>query len=444
MKNIFLASLFILTFPFLAKAEGFDFYVDKNHAGQELGTIEKPFRTIAKAISKAEQNRPGLRRIFVGDGEYAENFILSPSIKLIGQNKDNTIIKISESSSLDMQGNNIVENLTFSGGVSALTIHGAATIKNCIIKNARKKGVDLPEGNSLVKISNSSIVENGGKGVYVQKGRTILLENNVVANNRGEGFDIRQNIFGVVTGNEITSNTESGIEILTSASDVVIRNNVIKNNLANGIANQSYPDMPDLGKINIRDNILTGNGKYGIYCGAPSGGVKTKTFFSESIFLDSNENVGNIGKPVSGSCHLERQTSEFIQKISSDIEKSTILQSDQQGFFYDIENDFDSHLASSEKVAQEIESMSLFKKIFFGISVQKIDLLYSNNLQLSTLIAKATSLLDEYESDELRDSTSLLIKSSNETIAFNDALIGKSEKTNIILWLPIKIAGIFR
>ncbi len=443
MQKLFALSILLLSLPVFAAASNYDFYVDENYNGAEEGTQEKPFHTIKAALEKASENRAGARRIYIANGEYLENINIEESIKLFGQDKERTKIYVPELATINLAGNNILQNLTFTGGISALTVNGPVTIENCIVKDAKKKGIDLPEGNSLVKISNSSIINNGGKGVYVQKGRSILLQNNTVKNNRGEGFDIRQNIFGVITSNDISNNIESGIEILSSASDVLIKENVIKGNLANGVANQSYPDMPDLGKIKIFENEISANGKYGIYCGAPSGGVKTKNFFSQSIALVKNINIGNIGKPVSGSCHFERQTSEFLNDINSDIETTITRLAETQQAFYQLESEIDSRLIESQQIATSIRDASIIRKIFLGATTTDIDKIQSNNLEISKFSAEVSKLLNDTENDPLKLSLINLSNAAKEEISGNDVFITKTRRLNTIFWLPRKIASIF-
>ncbi|EKE25797.1 MAG: hypothetical protein ACD_5C00032G0005 [uncultured bacterium] len=443
MKKIFLLSALMFSLPFFASAQDYDFYVDMKNNDTEEGTQEKPFRTIQQAIEKANLQRPGARKIFINDGEYAGEISLGDSISLFGQSKEKTIIKAPDLSTLSLTGNNKLQDLTISGGLAAITINGTASIENCIIQDAKKKGIDLPEGSSLVKISNSQIINNGGKGLYVQKGRSVILNNNTVANNKGEGFDIRQNIFGSIFENDINSNAESGIEILSSASDVLIKNNKITKNLANGIANQSYPDMPDLGKIKIQENKITENGKYGVYCGAPSGGVKTKTFFSESILVEKNYNENNTGKPVSGACHFERQTTEFINNIYSNIGERLALQYAEQDSFYALETEIDRKIVSAQKISSEISKTSIFRKIFLGIERDKIQKLNDYNQEIFQLIDKLSSLSNKTEISTIKESSLALIDSARKEISAFDAIIKKSNRTNKIFFLPQIVTSLF-
>ncbi|EKE18925.1 MAG: hypothetical protein ACD_9C00198G0001, partial [uncultured bacterium] len=132
---VFPIFVLIAAFPFFANAENYNFYVDKNYAGQEDGSVEKPFTSVKKAIERAAQERNGLRKIYIREGEYAEDIVIENSVKLFGENKEKTILKVI-SPTINLIGNNKLKDLTISGGVSALTVQGEAIIENCIIKDA--------------------------------------------------------------------------------------------------------------------------------------------------------------------------------------------------------------------------------------------------------------------------------------------------------------------
>lgn len=441
MKKILALSFSLLLLPLFAEAQSFGFYVDKNYSGEEKGTIEAPFKTISSALQVAEKSRPGLRSIHILKGEYEEQLTLSDSIKLFGEEKETTIIKMNPTSTLELSGNNILKNLTISGGMAGITVKGATIIEDCVIRDAKKKGVDLTEGNTLVKISNSKISQNGGKGVYVQKGRWIVFNGNTVSANEGEGYDIRQNIFGLISQNDIFGNTESGIEILTSASDVTIKNNAIKNNLASGIANQSYPDMPDLGKINIIENSITNNGKYGVYCGAPSGGSKTKTFFSESIALKNNINSENKGKPVAGACHFERQTAEFLAKIPSDIESRVLDESNNMEVLYKKQTEIDTLLLENENMKNYTEDMNFFKKMFLGVNPKDLEIISENIHKTQVAVEDLKKL--QFINTDMQKSVLETETRTKQEISTIQSFSDKSRRFNTIFWIPIKFISLF-
>lgn len=445
MKNIFLLSAFLLTFPLFTKAADFNLYVDKNYSGEELGSMEKPFSSIAKAIEGAKQNRPGLRKIYVANGEYNENISLSESIKITGQNKEQTIINVPELSTVTLDGGNKIENITISGGFVGLTIKGLSIIENAKIVGAKRKGIDILPETSFVIISDSEISKNGGKGIYVQKGNSIYISGNLIKENEGEGLDIRQNISGLVMENEMSQNTESGIETLIGGSDLVIKKNIVTDNLANGIASQSYPEVLENGKLKIIENTISNNGKYGFYCGSPSGGgTHAKTYFSESILLEKNSNASNAKKPISGSCHFERQTKDYISNISSDIEQKIIRETNSVKDFQNLETHIDNLITENQSSSKDIQLLSFFRKIFIGISKEKIDTLQKNNAQLEKNLLAANDLLGKTENQYLRNSLSVLTNNGQKEISTNIVVISKSNRWNKIFWLPQRIVGFFR
>lgn len=443
MKKTILFSAVLLLFPFFAKADSYDFYVNKNYEGQESGTQWQPYRTISQAIERSKQNMPGLRRIFISDGEYSEELTLSESIKLFGQSQQGTVLKVSPLSTINLSDQNTLQHLTISGGMAALTIQGSAFIQDCLISDAKKKGLDILPGEDLVVIKNSSITSNGGKGIYVQRGRKILVSDNLIKENRGEGLDIRQSVSGLVINNEISNNEESGIEALAGASDLMIKKNIIKNNRANGIATQSYPEVLENGKLKIFENILSQNGKYGFYCGAPSGGKHARTYFSESILLSTNENRLNLGKPVSSSCHFERQTQQYINDITTNIENETTELSELYANFQILQQQIDEDIVSSKQITKEIALSGIFKKIFRGTSEDELNSLKISKDKLIGDTETLSAFAQNSSEDKISNALEAVKSQLAEEIEGQDVFIRKSIQYNKIFWLPIKIASIF-
>ena len=236
-QNAFVVVFLCLFFSHPVIANAGTIYVDKSYYGEEDGTSEKPYKTIADALDHAASGD----NIHIKKGEYEESFTVKDSIELVGEDKNNTVIKGSASASsvISLKNNNILSNLTISGGTNAINAEKKATIVNCIINNYTKIGINLVADGSLAIIKNNYI-SGGEKGIYVQKGRKIEITSNNIFNNGGEGLDIRDRIKGTITKNSIYKNGEGGIELIIGGSDLTIKNNSIRSNKSSGIANQFY------------------------------------------------------------------------------------------------------------------------------------------------------------------------------------------------------------
>jgi len=229
------------------------------------------------------------------------------------------------SSTVNAKGNNRLENITISGGHAVVTFQGKGEIKNCIVKNGKSKGIDLTQTSASFKIDKSKIINNGGKGIYVQKGRSIEITNNEFYGNIGEGIDIREKIKGIISGNVIRSNNESGIELIVGSSNLKITGNNIRNNKASGIATQFYEQASKDGKILVKNNSLVGNNSYGFNCKAPSGGEIPKGYWNDSIELINNVIQNNKIKAIADACKFIKAIGEEEEKSNKNIESAEVL-----------------------------------------------------------------------------------------------------------------------
>ncbi len=310
--KIILAVIFAFAvFPLpVFPAESYDFYVDQSYAGEEKdGSKKRPFTKISEAVARALENKGSGRKIFVANGVYEELVVAGKSVEIHGQDKNKTIISGAASSLVRLEGNNVLDNLTISGGNRAVIAEKRAVIKNCIIKNFRKTGIDALPGEYALEISDSKIY-GGGKGVYVQKERRISITGNEIYNNGEEGLDIRNATSGLITGNLIRDNGEGGIEIIIGGSKVLINKNDVRSNSSSGIAVQFYSIANGAGTLKIHENKFIGNGKYGIFCGAPSGGNIPPLYWKDSVDLEGNRIEKNRLRAISRNCGLAQAISE--------------------------------------------------------------------------------------------------------------------------------------
>ncbi|HCP08450.1 MAG TPA: hypothetical protein DIT25_01475 [Candidatus Moranbacteria bacterium] len=330
MKKTIFAFLALCVFlPASVEAAEYDFYVDKSYSGEESdGSKEMPFKTIAKAIEQALKNDKSGRKIYVKNGEYPESPVLGENVKLIGQNREKTVIKVS--SQLQLDGNNLLKSLTVSGGSPGVMVYGKAEIDNCTIKNAGKVGIKTAEKTPKLTVRNSEISKNG-KGFYIQKGSEIELINNKVFNNLEEGIDIRENISGIIKGNEIFSNGEPGIEIIVGSADILISGNDIRKNKASGIATQFYTQASKKGNIKLLRNTIVSNGGYGIRCSAPSGGSpSSETYWNDSLDLVDNKIENNKNSAINRACKLIRAVTDEEVKKNQIIESENSKADDEE------------------------------------------------------------------------------------------------------------------
>lgn len=177
------------------------------NASPSLIKVPDDYPTIQEAINKAYSGDI----VFVRNGTYKENIVINKSIKLVGENRENTII------------DGGAKNNTISIKASSVTITGF-TINNSYPKT--------------------------GCGIYVERFGNVAIYNNKVVNN---GIGV-QTTFS--SGNQIYDNIISanyiGIQLIYSSS-----NNIYKNTITgNAVGMDIY--FYSIGNV-IHENIISNN-----------------------------------------------------------------------------------------------------------------------------------------------------------------------------------------
>ncbi|MBP7070672.1 MAG: right-handed parallel beta-helix repeat-containing protein [Methanothrix sp.] len=175
------------------------------------------FSKIQNAIDKVREG--GIVR--VTNGEYYENLVVNKSIKLIGIDKNRTIIKPGNKSQngISLEADNItISGFTIDGwdkGIKLKSVSGSIIDNNIIVNNSQGILVSsCSEGQT--RILNNSIFDNIQEGIRLYKSSKVYVNLNNINNYiRGK--------FGIVLGNarscNITNNNISsfcGIEVVDS------------------------------------------------------------------------------------------------------------------------------------------------------------------------------------------------------------------------------------
>ncbi|MFW5885144.1 MAG: right-handed parallel beta-helix repeat-containing protein [Patescibacteria group bacterium] len=310
-------------------ADDYDAYVDEDFDEEERdGSSDKPFESIKEALKEAEKE--GFEEIFIKEGVYKEDLDLTDSVKLIGEDKSEVVIK----GKITMEDGSGLENLTIKNNI---VVEGDADvkIKNCKVIDFSGIGIEALKGDGKVEVEDCE-VSGDGKGFYIVRGREIKIKNCEVHHNKGEeGIDLRAELKGSIEDNKIYSNGESGIEVIVGGADLEIIDNDIEDNGSSAIATQFYPDWSDKGKILIKDNTLEDSDNYGIDCNRPQGGSGGSDYFCDSLELSGNKIQDNEKGDTADFCDLEKEENEeekintgqvqsgedFLAEQSSDQEK---------------------------------------------------------------------------------------------------------------------------
>jgi len=190
------ASSLVIVFPVKAiKVDGNTLYVGGDGPGN--------YTTIQDAINNASNGDT----IFVYNGTYYLNIHLNKSIKLIGENKNNTIIDGKNKTCIYLH-------------------HDDITISRFTFINYKANNVEIigePCSNCLIY---DCIFYSG---IFFWGGDYIIISNNIFYSKYGYGMDISDNFYGEISFNTIIGTNES-IGIWLEGYNYKNYNNVVKNN----------------------------------------------------------------------------------------------------------------------------------------------------------------------------------------------------------------------
>lgn len=206
---------------------------DDNQEGPWTGSLEYPYKHIQDGVDVAGVGDT----VFVYNGTYHENIKITSAIKLIGEDKNNTVIDSNKSGSpITILSDSIaikgfkIQNCEKS--IKEAGIKFGKYIKNVIISN--NSIIDCYCGIYLSCDNNNKIQEN------ILKNSTILLfianQNNIISKNiilKSEGnvgIGISMSHFNTIVNNTIV-NHRYGVLISFSIQNSIINNNISKNDI---------------------------------------------------------------------------------------------------------------------------------------------------------------------------------------------------------------------
>ncbi len=241
-----------------------------------------------QSIQEAINNSNPGDTIYIHNGTYHEHIIVNKSLRIIGENKENTIIDgdnewdaiILLSNSNIYLSNIMVTNQSRDSWMGGIDISEGfwappkrkeirnVTIYNCIVENC-SDGIRCTNTTNI-KITNCIIHNNVGPSIYVIDSTDIIIDNCTVYRNGYEEWcggitidrkDESPNIYRgsiIVRNCRIYENICYGIEVSSSTNNVrltniTIYNNVITDNSGNGI------DIRRTTNTIVYHNIITGH-----------------------------------------------------------------------------------------------------------------------------------------------------------------------------------------
>ncbi len=200
---------------------------DDNTSGVEDGSMASPYNTIQEGVDAAAAGDT----VFVFNGTYLENVLITKSINLTGEAPTATIIN-------------------GSGGMIAVEVSANdVNIQGFTIKKS-EYGVYLGYSDNCL-LTENIMTENSEVGLYLRNSSNCLLTENMVTKN-GEGIFLSGSSNNSITRNLIVENTFRGITPQASSNNNLIEANNIS---ANEAAIEIYQSRQNL----VRENYIQQN-----------------------------------------------------------------------------------------------------------------------------------------------------------------------------------------
>jgi len=229
--------------------------------------------------------------IFVSNGTYFENIIISKSIELVGEDKNTTIIYGNGSGS-------VINILADYVRISGFTItNGGPPLNN--------KDAGIKIGSNFNIISDCNISSNTFYGLILYGNPKItdnIIKNNIFSNNKYAGVYTEAAKANNISFNTFINNTEYGMYLLDQSDDNMISDNIFTEN--------KYAIRIKGSTINtvIKNQII--NNIYGLYfcCGAKNNLAYYNVFINNTdynakddpINIWDNGTVGNYWDDYTG------------------------------------------------------------------------------------------------------------------------------------------------
>lgn len=180
---------------------------DDNNDGLTEATSK---RTIQNAVWSVKEGGT----VHVKHGIYQENIDIGKNVKLIGENKENTIV----------DGRQIDH---------CIKIHSVVTIEKITIQNGGP-GIYIESGGHDLVIKDSTITKNSGPGIYAVFGSKLKVQNTTITKNTayiGGGIRIRDGYLEVIDSIISDNKAErSGGGISSAGSHIIVNNSNISSN----------------------------------------------------------------------------------------------------------------------------------------------------------------------------------------------------------------------
>jgi len=282
------------------KLKSFDVFVDDDFNESTPDWNSTRFSNIQEAINSIPEN--GV--VNVHSGIYREAIVINKTIKLIGEDKYNTIIECSDSEI-------VINAKTNSSLIKNFTI----CHNNTSQKIQNQTGIYIPRNCWGNEISNNIITNNSNYGILIHCSCRTYIHDNIIQFN-GEGICIENKLEGLhsnyivitchnmIHHNKIVSNENYGIYLEGTLHNEILNNNLMNNGGYYGILSSNNDAFFKISRWTTWDGNYWGEpcskkyidgtrGPYFFWLPDVSGGILNYFVFLQKNYID----IINIGIP---------------------------------------------------------------------------------------------------------------------------------------------------
>jgi len=282
--------------------------------GSRMIVVPDDYPTIQAAIDNASEGD----EIFVKNGTYRENLLISKSVSLKGESRNSTIIQGTGNATLLVRHDYVnISGFTIQSPVSLIYDYGVhlLSVKHCsVFDNSieiAQTGVWLYDA-SFNNVFENIITENWSEGIYLDNSNNntvaknkitdnnyngisstnsqsnTIIENYVLDNGREGIFLGEGSSFNSVIANNVTENGDSGIQI--TSENNLIKGNSIRANLVGITLSGSFNTIIE----NVLENNKEGIGRgYGFYGTISANNVTFQNTIYRNNFINNTKQVHN-------------------------------------------------------------------------------------------------------------------------------------------------------
>lgn len=261
--SILLLVVFVLPVLVLARQDE-KIYVDAEASGAEDGSSGHPYKTIGKALNKADDNT----EIHIAAGTYKENIEIPKGVEVYGSDKNDVIIqaKNDDEPVVVMKNKTKINKVTIKKGKHGIKVKedSRASIIKCVIKDNDKDGIRISGGKAdkkkEVSITDSVIKNNGRTGIFSETRRIVIMDNEIT-DNESDGIDLAAGTSAWIRGNLVKNNDGSGMKLILDSSNIWTKNNTYYGNEREGVEVNGFGKA---GRIDLNKSKFYKNERYGI------------------------------------------------------------------------------------------------------------------------------------------------------------------------------------